>query len=54
MSTDLLKSWLKKQTKEQLVDLIAVHCVEDSDFLESLQLQAAAAAPTKNRPNATL
>ncbi len=34
-----------------MIKLIEVHCVEDSDFLEGLQLQAAAATPTKNLKN---
>lgn len=48
MSADLLTPWLKKQTKAQLIKLIEAHCAEDADFLESLQLQAAAATPKKN------
>ena len=49
MTADPLKSWLKQQSKEQLIKLIEAQSLNDGDFLNALQLKAAAGNPAKNR-----
>lgn len=43
-----LTTWLQKQTKVQLIELIEAQCEIDGDFLNHLQLHAAAAKPVQN------
>ncbi|WP_372846517.1 hypothetical protein [Pontiella sp.] len=48
MTADPLQAWLETQTKAQLIKLIEAQCRNDGDFLNALQLKAAAGNPAKN------
>jgi hypothetical protein len=48
MKTNSLHLWLEQQSKAQLIKLIEMHCDEDGDFLNRLQLKAAARNPARN------